>query len=194
MLPELEPPVLLLATPRVLDPFFHKSVVLLLQHGDEGSLGFIINRATDIRVAEILDGLEVPWNGDAEAAAYFGGPVQPQLGTVLFRATEVDPITVDRDTATELVPGLLMTQHVGSLATLASQPPGFFRLVLGYSGWGEGQLIEELARNDWLIALPTDELLYETSPETIWSRALEELGVEPDSLAVWGGDSETSVN
>ncbi len=194
MMSELDPPVLLLATPQVLDPFFRQSVVLLLQHSDEGSLGFIINRTTGIRVAEILDGLEIPWKGDAEESAFFGGPVQPHLGTVLFHRSADSPISVDHETVTELVPGLLMTQHVGSLATLAAEPPGFLRFVLGYSGWGEGQLEEELERNDWLVAPPSDELLFAAAPEAIWSTALAGLGIDPADLGAWAADDDQSVN
>src|ERR1700686_2891941 len=80
----LSTPVLLLAMPQVLDPFFHRSVVLLVRHEDEGSLGFIVNRPTGIKVNEILKGMEVEWHGRDDAVAYFGGPVQPNLGTVLF--------------------------------------------------------------------------------------------------------------
>jgi putative AlgH/UPF0301 family transcriptional regulator len=80
----LSTPVLLLAMPQVLDPFFHRSVVLLIRHEDEGSLGFIVNRPTGIKVSEILKGMEVDWHGREDAVAYFGGPVQPNLGTVLF--------------------------------------------------------------------------------------------------------------
>jgi putative transcriptional regulator len=177
--------VLLLATPQVLDPFFRQSVVLLLQHSAEGSLGFIINRTTGIRVAEILEGLEIDWGGADQEAAFFGGPVQPQLGTILFHRSADDRITVDRDTVTELLPGLLMTQHVGSLATLAAAPPGFFRFVLGYAGWGAGQLEDEIARNDWLIAPPTDDLLFAAEPDTVWAAAMEAVGVDPENLGVW---------
>lgn len=194
MLPELDPPLLLLATPQVLDPFFRQSVVLLLQHSDEGSLGFIINRTTGIRVAEILDGLEIRWEGDAAEAAFFGGPVQPQLGTVLFHRSADDRIAVDRETVTELLPGLLMTQHVGNLAALAAEPPGFFRFVLGYAGWGEGQLVDEIARNDWLISPPTDELLFGSRPEAIWDSAMASVGVDPESLGAWPSDDASSVN
>jgi putative transcriptional regulator len=191
---DLQTPALLLATPQVLDPFFRQAVVLLLQHSEEGSLGFIINRTTGIKVEEILDGLEIPWEGDKAEAAFFGGPVQPQLGTVLFHRSADDRIAVDRDTVTELLPGLLMTQHVGNLAVLAARPPGFFRFVLGYAGWGEGQLIDEISRNDWLIAAPTDELLFATQPETIWESAVNSLGVDPDSLGAWSSDDDPSVN
>ena len=60
---DLTTPVLLLAMPQVVDPFFHKSVVLLLHHEEEGSFGFIVNRPTGIRLQEILEGMEVNWQG-----------------------------------------------------------------------------------------------------------------------------------
>ena len=194
MMSEFEPPVLLLATPQVLDPFFRQSVILLVQHSPEGSLGFIINRTTGIRVEEILDGLEIPWQGDEAEAAFFGGPVQPHLGTVLFHRSADDPITIDSETVTELVPGLLMTQHVGNLAALAAAPPGFFRFVLGYAGWGEGQLTEELKRNDWLVAPASDELLFAATPDAVWGAALAELGIDPEDLGAWAVDGDPTVN
>jgi len=67
--PDLAAPVFLLAMPQVVDPFFHKSVVLLLAHQDEGSFGFIVNRRTDLKVAAILDDLELVWGGDPGASA-----------------------------------------------------------------------------------------------------------------------------
>ena len=89
--PTCTAPVLLIAMPQVLDPFFHTGVVLLLAHEEEGSFGFILNRPTGIRVAEILRGMEIAWKGEAGALAYFGGPVQPQLGTVLWAAPSGEP-------------------------------------------------------------------------------------------------------
>ena len=122
---DLNAPVLLLAMPQVLDPFFHHSVVLLLHHEDQGSFGFIVNRPTGIKVREILQGMDVGWNGGEAAVAYFGGPVQPQLGTVLFAPALSD--TGPEDTATEVVPGVALTQHIGDLSRLAEAPPDRFR-------------------------------------------------------------------
>src|SRR4051794_4345993 len=128
---DLSPPVLLLAMPQVLDPFFHRSVVLLIHHEDEGSFGFILNRPTGIKVGEILKGMEVLWQGPEDSLAYFGGPVRPQLGTVLFapRSPEETPSPREGeeiDSASEVVPGLALTQHIGDLAQLAEDPPGRF--------------------------------------------------------------------
>jgi putative transcriptional regulator len=192
---DLVTPVLLLAMPQVLDPFFHRSVVLLLHHEDEGSFGFIVNRPTGIKVGEILKGMDVGWHGRDEAVAYFGGPVQPQLGTVLF-APVLEGVDDPDDTATEVIPGLALTQHVGDLSRLAEDPPEQFRLILGYAGWGEGQLMEEILRNDWLTAPASSDLIFMPDPEQLWDAALRSVGIDPVALPSWvpGRDSEGSAN
>lgn len=193
---ELTTPLLLMAMPQVLDPFFHKSVVLLLHHEAEGSFGFIVNRPTGIRISEILKGMDVGWHGSAEDVAFFGGPVQPQLGTVLF--TPEAPLSnegdEDDETASEVIPGVALTQHIGDLSRLAEAPPDHFRLFLGYAGWGEGQLIEEILRNDWLTAPVSSDLLFAPDPEKVWDEALRSVGVDPAILPSWtpqagGGES-----
>jgi putative transcriptional regulator len=191
---DLVTPVLLMAMPQVQDPFFHRSVVLLLHHEDEGSFGFIVNRPTGIKISEILKGMEVGWQGQDEAVAYFGGPVHPQLGTVLF--APVLPGSFEEDTATEVFPGIALTQHVGDLSRLAEAPPDQFRLLLGYAGWGEGQLMEEILRNDWLTAPVSSDLIFAPDPEQVWDAALRSVGIDPASLPSWvpGGNDEESAN
>lgn len=189
--------------PQVLDPFFHKSVVLLIhQDDDEGSFGVIVNRQTGIKVSEILSGLDIEWHGDEEALAYFGGPVQPQLGSVLFARGGGDggAETQDADdeeegdlaAATEVAPGLAVTHHVGDLRALADSPPRHVRLYLGYAGWGAGQLMQEILRDDWLLAPVTEELIFASDPEVVWEQALRSVGVDPASLPSWspGGGGE----
>ncbi len=176
----LTTPVLLVAMPQVLDPFFHRSVVLLLQHQDEGSFGFIINRSTGIRLSEILQGMELAWHGGDEATAHFGGPVQPQQGTVLFA-----PGTFETEAATPVLPGIALTQHIGDLVRLAENPPDHFRLFLGYAGWGEGQLLEEILRNDWLTAPAQPGLIFAPDPDEVWSEALRSVGIDPATLPSW---------
>ena len=207
----LSTPVLLLAMPQVLDPFFHRSVVLLVRHEDEGSLGFIVNRPTGIKVNEILKGMEVDWQGREDVVAYFGGPVQPNLGTVLFGPRSRSPApsaaapTEDAEAggdfvgeaASEVLAGVSLTQHVGDLSRLAESPPERFRLFLGYAGWGAGQLIEEILRNDWLTAPARGDLIFAPDPDRVWSAALESVGVDPATLPSWtpsGGNGEETAN
>ncbi|HKI03850.1 MAG TPA: YqgE/AlgH family protein [Thermoanaerobaculia bacterium] len=192
---DLITPVLLMAMPQVLDPFFHRSVVLLLHHEDEGSFGFILNRPTGIKVSEILKGMDVGWEGREGVVAYFGGPVQPQLGTVLF--SPVLDETSPEDTATQVAPGVALTQHIGDLSRLAEAPPDDFRLLLGYAGWGEGQLMEEILRNDWLTAPVTSELIFAADPERVWDAALRSVGIDPAALPSWvpgAGNDEEAAN
>ena len=183
----IETPTLLVATPQVQDPFFDHSVVLLLHHDDEGSFGFNLNRPTDLAIEEVLNGLEISWQGDPKSHAYFGGPVQPQLGSVLFGSTTDAPLPNSRmeTTAAEVFPGIRLTQHVDDLALLASEPPMGFRLYLGYAGWGAGQLVEEILRNDWILVPVIDDLLFSNEPTSLWSRALHAAGVDPQTLPSW---------
>lgn len=189
---ELQTPILLLAMPQVTDPFFYRSVVLLLHHQDEGSIGFIVNRPTGVKIGDILDDLEIPWLGNEEALAFFGGPVEPQLGTLLYcPREEVSPA----DTEKEVIPGVVLTQHVGDLKSLAEEPPTTFRLLLGYAGWGEGQLEEEILRHDWIVAPTREDLIFSEDPEEAWRQALESIGLNPEQLPSWPqGDGGTAAN
>lgn len=180
---ELEAPVFLLAMPQVLDPFFHKSVVLLVHHEPDGSLGFIVNRPTSMKISEVLEGLEIPWQGDQVAPAHLGGPVQQQLGTVIYH-TESQPPLGERGPR-EICPGVGFTQHVGDLELLAKQPPPSFKLLLGFAQWGEGQLQDELMRNDWLTAPYDADLVFDRDHESVWASALASVGVDPAQLPSW---------
>lgn len=177
---ELDTPVFLVAMPQVMDYFFQRSVVLLIHHEEEGSLGFIVNRPTDEEIAEILKGMNVTWCGDRSRVAHFGGPVQPQLGTVMYRG-EASPEGVGRQ---EIIPGLQLSQSVQDLEHLAAERPEDVRLFLGYAGWGQGQLEEELLRNDWLTAPVDVELVFDEDPLEAWKKALRSVGVDPGQLAM----------
>jgi putative transcriptional regulator len=191
---DLKTPLFLLAMPQVHDPFFHRSVVLLVHHEDnEGSLGFIVNRPTELKLEEILKDLEIPWHAEAEGqspSAYFGGPVRPEVGTLLFLDHEQD------GAKRTICPGVSASQSVGDLETLADRPADSFRLYLGYAGWGEGQLEQEILRNDWLIAPVQTDLIFSGTPEEVWRAALQSVGVNPDQLPMWApqSDAEPAAN
>jgi putative transcriptional regulator len=189
----LSTPILLMAMPQVLDPYFHKSVVLLIHHEENGSLGFVVNRPTELKVSSILEGLNVEWRGKGEAVAFLGGPVQRQLGTVLFDAGAA--AGDDAGGVTEVAPGIALTQHVSDLSRLAEAPPERFRLLLGYAGWGEGQLIDEVLRNDWLTAPVRSDLIFSTEPDLVWDEALRSVGVNPATLPSWTpGSTDEEAN
>ena len=189
--PDLQAPVLLLAMPQVLDPFFHHSVVLLLHHTEEGSFGFVVNRPSELRLAEILAAMEISWHGIEDALAFFGGPVQSQMGTVMFSLSVGERFDLDSlEGLTEVGPGILISQQSDDLGRLAAKPPLCMRLFLGYAGWGAGQLVDEIVRNDWLTAPVTNELLFYDHPENVWEEALRSVGVDPSTLPAWTPTAE----
>jgi putative transcriptional regulator len=191
---DLVAPVLLLAMPQVADPFFRRSVVLLLAHEAEGSFGFIVNRATELKVTDVLRDLRIDWGGDPKALARFGGPVQPQIGTLLF-AAEGAVAGTELPESSEVLPGVRLSQNLSELALLAPQPPRRFRLLLGYAGWGAGQLVAEILRNDWLTAPVDLELVFGEGTEEVWERGLRSVGVDPSTLPAWtAGEEEDAPN
>lgn len=217
---ELKTPLFLLAMPQVLDPFFRRAVILLVHHDAiEGSLGFIVNRPTELKLKDILHDLEIPWRSEESPFAFFGGPVRPEVGTLLFLdkdqlnrdprgpffrsgpspgdGVDADGDTEDGDPADrQICPGVSASQNVSDLETLEDRPDDSFRLYLGYAGWGEGQLEQEILRNDWLIAPVLTDLIFSGSPDEAWREALVSVGVNPDQLPMWTqqSDSEPAAN
>lgn len=219
---ELKTPLFLLAMPQVLDPFFRHTVILLVHHDAvEGSLGFIVNRPTELKLKDILHELEIPWSAEDSPNAFFGGPVRPEVGTLLF----LDRDQVDQDppalghpgerrngspagdladgladgeglSERQICPGVSASQNVSDLETLEERPDDSFRLYLGYAGWAEGQLEVEILRNDWLIAPVLTDLIFSGTPEETWRSALVSVGVNPDQLPMWTqqSDSEPAAN
>jgi putative transcriptional regulator len=94
-------------------------------------------------------------------------------------------VAVPSETTIEIAPELFLTQDVGDLARLIRQPPEDLRLLLGYAGWGEGQLLEEILRNDWIVAPLDLDVIFDPAPESAWKRALLAAGVDPTTLPAW---------
>ncbi len=195
---DLKAPVLLVAMPQILDPFFHKSVVLLVHHDEEGSFGFVVNRPTTTQVTDILSSMEIDWQGAQDSLAYLGGPVQTELGTVLFspRQEGDEEAQASFKGSTAITDDDLITHHIDDLVSLAADPPRAMRLFLGYAGWGADQLIAEILRDDWLTAPVDHDVLYCADPATAWQLALQSIGIDPDSLLSWspamGGNGQAN--
>jgi len=186
-------PTLLVAMPQVVDPFFFRAVVLLVSHeedGEEGSLGFVVNRPSQLKVADVLRELDVEWLGSSDTPAFVGGPVQPEVGTVLLSLEGLADL--DRNGIAEIAPGVGATQNILALRTLARAAPDRIRLLLGHAGWAPGQLMQEVSRSDWLTAPVSHAAVFSSDPIQAWSGALASLGIDPGSLSSWtagGGDS-----
>jgi putative transcriptional regulator len=158
---------LLIAAPTLVDPNFRRTVVLVADHGDEGALGVVLNRPSEISLADAVPDLAETL-GDDELV-YVGGPVRPTGVVVLAEWTDPEP-------AAGLVfgaVGLLGAEaEVRELGTAARR----VRAYAGHSGWGPGQLESELEREDWILADPLPDDVFTATPDDLWARVLQRKG------------------
>jgi putative transcriptional regulator len=175
-------PGLLLAMPQLADPNFSRSVVLMIEHSDAGSFGLVINQPSPIRAHELLDSLEMQWRGESTAVVWAGGPVAPSTGWVLH-----EPHGESGQGTIAITSNISLSTSPDRLRSIGMRPPRNIRLLLGYSGWGPGQLAEEMARGAWLHTAATPSLVFETPPDLMWDSAMRTLGVDPRGLFVGGG-------
>ena len=160
---------LLIAAPTMADPNFARTIVLLLDTGESGALGVVLNRPTELEVADVLE----PW---AELVAspsvlFQGGPVETDAAlAVATVAADDDPVGWRRVFGST---GLVdLDAPVEILASAVSA----IRIFAGYAGWGSGQLEAEIEEGAWYVvpAEPHDPFLDE--PDALWSRVLRRQG------------------
>ena len=159
--------------PHLLDPNFARSVVLMVHHDESGAFGVVLNRPTELSAPNLCATLDIEWCGDPENAVDWGGPVQPQTGWVLF---EDDDGRVLSEQVQEIGSGVCFAGSIDVLREVASDPPERLRLLLGYAGWGPGQLDGELDEGSWIVepALPDD--VFTADPDELWSDVLRRKG------------------
>jgi putative transcriptional regulator len=173
-------PNLLLAMPQLEDPNFNRSVVLLCRHSEDGALGFIVNRPMPVSVRDLLADEAVVSN--SPLTVWEGGPVGQERGWLLCREAPKD------GEGLTVCDGIYMSSSQAHLRdVLGGDPrqcePDRCRLLLGYAGWGPGQLDSELHASAWLLIPVDQELIFSAPPEDLWERAIRSLGVDPTSIA-----------
>ncbi len=176
---------LLIAMPNLADPNFWHSVVLLgLHSSDEGAFGVIVNRPLDVSLEDVLEELGQSGTDGILPEVLSGGPVSPTHGFVLFEnAGEVDEsgtLCISR--------GLALSGSSDTLGTLVrGELKARYYLILGYAGWGPGQLEHELEENSWLVAPLESSILFDVPFDERWAAALRSIGVDPGTLVDLGG-------
>ncbi len=159
--------VFLVAKRGMADPRFQRSVVLLLAHSDNGTLGLIINRPTDVPLSRVLPDLQAP---DAERhALFFGGPVGMDVLIFLTRSG------VPPEHARQVMNDVYFSVDRETLEQLLTKPKARseLRLYIGHSGWGPGQLAAEIARGDWLLTRADSATVFEKDLQTIWPQLID---------------------
>jgi putative transcriptional regulator len=158
---------LLIAGPDLLDPNFHRTVVLIADHGDEGAMGVVLNRRSEHTVDEAVPDLgELV---DPDEHVHVGGPVQP-TGVVVL--AEFDDPSEAATTVLGDVGFVAAGSDVDGLPAITRRA----RVFAGHAGWGPGQLEAELERDDWIVEAADREDLFCADPDHLWSRVLERKG------------------
>ncbi len=176
---------LLIAMPGMADPRFDLSVVFVCDHSDEGAMGLIVNKPTpDIDMSALLSQLSIenPAGLDGTKVRY-GGPVEMGRGFVLHSPDYTSVVTT-----LDVTPDLKMTATLDVLEDLGQgQGPERWLMMLGYAGWGPGQLENEIAENAWLVGPSSADLIFDLTDGQKWEAALESIGVSPLLLSSEGG-------
>ncbi|HEY2319742.1 MAG TPA: YqgE/AlgH family protein [Solirubrobacteraceae bacterium] len=157
---------LLIAGPGLVDPNFWRTVVLIVEHSDEGALGLVLNRPSETTVGEAVSELEQLLEPDDPL--YVGGPVQPSALIVL----------AEFDQPAEAA--LIAFEDIGVLASGAQEEPSLSvrrgRAFVGHAGWGPGQLDDEVERGDWILERARREDAFTGTPLELWSEVLTRKG------------------
>lgn len=177
---------LLVAMPGIGDPRFEHAVILVCAHQSDHAMGLRLDRPSPgVDLAGVLAKLKVSGAEDApQQAVLAGGPVDKERGFVLHTIDWTAP-----EASLMVGEGLAITATKEALAAMTDPEiaPSRAVLVLGYAGWGEGQLEEELSDNVWLTVDPDLDVLFDEDHATKWSRALAGLGVDAARLSSQSG-------
>ncbi|RNF36045.1 YqgE/AlgH family protein [Paracoccus methylarcula] len=177
----------LIAMPGMSDPRFQRSVVLICAHSDDGAMGLVLNRPLpEIDFGDLLEQLEIEAdNGARLIEVRFGGPVEPGRGFVLHNVPEHGS---DPEGRLRIGQDLAMTTTRDILEDLAhGGGPESAVLVLGYAGWGPGQLEDEMLQNGWLVGDSAEELVFGGDHDVKWQTALRAQGIDPSLLSAAAG-------
>lgn len=165
---DISPGLLLISDPFLKDPNFVRSVILLCDHETEGSVGFVLNKLYDRKLDELVpdfEGFNIP--------LYYGGPVQVDTVHFLHRCPELGGM--------EINDGVFWGGDFEEAAKLIKENqvnPNDIRFFIGYSGWGTGQLEEELKTKSWITRDSSQQLVFHKKTEQIWRESLKDLGGE----------------
>jgi putative transcriptional regulator len=162
----------LIAGKQLRDPNFYRSVVLMVEHGESGSMGLIVNRPSDVSITQALsEHFDLP---ESDQVVYVGGPVEPAALFVLHSAGEFE------DGGADVVPGIFVGSSPDVFERVIDQVTGGdsdleFRVYAGCAGWAPGQLEEELGRGDWHLLPAEAAQILPADPYTLWDALVERI-------------------
>ncbi|MCK9238027.1 MAG: YqgE/AlgH family protein [Thiopseudomonas sp.] len=176
----------LIAMPSLADSFFGESLIYLFEHSAEGAMGIVINQTSGLNLAEVLEQLnpeQLAATHTQEIPIYTGGPVQMEHGFVLHSIGHSY-----QQTAT--IGAFSLTTSKDILSTIADGTgPKQYLIALGYSGWGAGQLEDELRDNVWLSCPAQSSIIFDIPADAKRAAAAATLGVQLSQLSHHAGNA-----
>lgn len=183
---------LLLAMPGMTDTRFESAVIYICTHTEEGAMGLVINKLCDnIDFPDLLNQLNIDYSDETNTSFHLdsitlheGGPVESGRGFILHSADYV------QETTLIISETIAMTATIDILTAIAgNEGPQDYLIALGFSGWGRGQLENEILRNSWLTIEADEELVFRTDLDLKLPRALAKLGVDIRMLSSQFGNA-----
>lgn len=173
----------IVATPGLGADIFSGSVSILCEHSADGAMGFIVNRATSVRYSDMFKQLKIPFaDGLSDQPLLVGGPVQPQQGFILHDEA------MNYESTTKINDWLYVTTSLDILHDIGcGAGPANHIIVLGYAGWGPGQLEDELADNAWLTVPSQHAVVFSTPYKDRAQAALAPLGIDYRLISAHAG-------
>jgi len=164
----------LVSTPQMPDPRFEEHVIYICAHNEEGAMGLTINRPNHIfSLAEILQGANLPVPELELPPVYIGGPVELESAFILYRS---DYSAEHKLKISETVSLTRETKVLGDISRGVG--PSTYLFILGYTGWGPGQLESELLENGWLTLPASDSIMFDMPDELKWKAAAMQYGID----------------
>jgi len=164
----------LISTLQMPDPRFQEQVIYLCAHNEEGAMGLVINNPNpEITLLDVLHGSNLAIPEGPLPPVYMGGPVEVDAGFILCSTYTPERYSV------EVKPGVYLSRDSRLLEDISlGLGPKYFLFMLGYAGWGAGQLEDELVDNSWLTVPADLDVLFHTPDGQKWKKAAQKFGVD----------------
>lgn len=181
---------LLLAMPNMGDPRFHRAVIFVCAHDEQGAMGLVINHIMpSIEFNDLVKQLKVESDikvnfETLDLEVMYGGPVESARGFLLHSGD------FSRDDTMRVDSSYGVTGTVDALKDVASgKGPNDLLFMLGYAGWDAGQLDAEIQDNAWLVVEPDQDIIFGSDPSDKWTRGIHKLGIDPGMLSSLSGNA-----
>ncbi len=174
----------LIAMPALNDPNFFHTVTYICEHSDQGAMGIVINRPIEMHLSDIFEHMNISEESDTDASqlVFNGGPVEEDRGFVLHHFSK------KWDSTLKITDTLAITTSRDILEAIAhGKGPQQSLVALGYAGWGQGQLEQEIVDNAWLSVPADEQILFDLPVEQRWQAAASKIGVDLNLLSSTAG-------